>query len=128
MKRQQSAQVEHVNAWSRDEVSKLLEVARERAPEFFPLLAFLIYTGCRKGEAQAVKWEDVDWYGSRIVIRRSLSAHASQERQGGIRGALSCPRRDPPQSALGTAQGISQARLVRRSPLDLPLRNGRVAR
>lgn len=73
VKRQQSEQVEHVSAWSREEVAKLLEVARENEPGFCSLLAFLLHTGCRKGEARAVKWEDVDWYASRVLIRRSIS-------------------------------------------------------
>lgn len=53
VKRQQSEEVEHVSAWSREEVATLLETARAQEPEFYPLLAFLLHTGARKGEARA---------------------------------------------------------------------------
>jgi len=37
------------------------------------LLHFLLATGARKGEALALKWEDIDFDRSRITIRRSLT-------------------------------------------------------
>jgi len=93
VKRQQSAEVEHVNAWSREEVAKLLGVAHEHEPAFYPLLGFLLQTGCRKGEARAVKWEDIDWGESRALIRRSVS-----------RGKLTPPKSGKARSvALSTA-------------------------
>ncbi|MHC4342523.1 MAG: tyrosine-type recombinase/integrase [Planctomycetota bacterium] len=48
-------------------------MTRKTEPGFYPFLSFLFHTGCRKGEARAVKWEDVDWNVSRVLIRRSLS-------------------------------------------------------
>ncbi len=51
----------------------LLSTAREAEPAFYPLLGFLLHTGCRKREARAVKWEDVDWHASRVLSRRSVS-------------------------------------------------------
>jgi integrase len=32
-------------------------------------------TGCRKGEALGLKWQDIDFEGRRIVIRRKAQAH-----------------------------------------------------
>ncbi len=81
VKRQQAREVEHVNAWSREEVATLLDVARTREPEFHPLLAFLLHTGARKGEALGLRWEDVDLTGGRVLIRRAL-----------VRGRLGTPK------------------------------------
>jgi len=81
VKRQQSEEVEHVNAWSREEVATLLNVARTEEPRFYPLLAFLLHTGCRKSDALGLKWEEVDLTGSRILIRRAL-----------VRGKLGTPK------------------------------------
>ena len=81
VKRQQSQEVDHVDAWSREEVAKLLSVAGDSEPGFYPLLAFLFSTGCRKGEALGLKWQDVDFEGGRILIRRAL-----------VRGQLGTPK------------------------------------
>ena len=79
--RHQSSEVEHVNAWSREEVAKLLDVARNLEPRFYPLLTFLLSTGCRRGEALGLKWEDVNFDDSRILVRRAL-----------VRGELGTPK------------------------------------
>ncbi len=73
VKRQRSGEVEQVSAWSRAEVTTLLDVAKEEEPTFHPLLSFLLSTGCRRGEALALKWEDIDFGDARISIRRSVS-------------------------------------------------------
>ncbi len=79
--RHQSDEVEHVSAWTREEVVTLLEVAKAEEPRFHPLLTFLLSTGCRKGEGLGLKWEDVDFADSRILIRRAL-----------VRGQLGTPK------------------------------------
>ena len=81
VERHQSSEVEHVNAWSREEVANLLDVARSVESRFYPLLMFLLSTGCRKGEALALKWEDVNFEESRILVRRAL-----------VRGQLGTPK------------------------------------
>jgi integrase len=62
-----------VDAWTRNEVEKLLGLAREHEPGFEPLLRFLFSTGARRGEALGLQWEDVDFDRSRITIRRALT-------------------------------------------------------
>jgi len=71
--RRMASEVTVVDAWSRMEAEKLLAVAEEHEPRFSVLLHFLLATGARKGEALALKWEDVDFERSRITIRRSLT-------------------------------------------------------
>jgi len=62
-----------VDAWSREEVEKLLGVAEEHEPRFAPVLRFLLSTGARRGEAVGLRWEDVDFESGRITIRRALT-------------------------------------------------------
>jgi integrase len=50
-----------VRTWSLDEVHRLYEAAKPKAPQFVPLLHFLLDTGCRKGELLAAEWGWIDW-------------------------------------------------------------------
>jgi len=43
-------------------------------PEWFPLFAFLVLTGARRGEAAGLRWEDVDLTSRLVTIRRSYQA------------------------------------------------------
>lgn len=51
-----------VKAWTREQVQRLLAAAEQDFPELYPLVLFLSYTGCRKGEALACEtgWIDLD--------------------------------------------------------------------
>jgi integrase len=110
VKRQQSDEVEQVNAWSRTEVATLLEVAKEEEPTFYPLIAFLLSTGCRRGEALALKWEDIDFGDGRVSIRRSLS-----------RGRLGTPKSGKARSVvLSFALILSSGRSLLRAPPSVP--------
>lgn len=40
---------------------------------YLPFLKFLMYTGCRNGEAIALKWDSVDFANKRIHIRRNFA-------------------------------------------------------
>lgn len=46
-----------------------------------PIVSFLLGTGCRRGEALALRWKDIDWLTSRVRIDRSLE----QTKKGGLR-------------------------------------------
>lgn len=43
-------------------------------PAWFPLFAFLLFTGARRGEAAGLRWEDVDLARRLVTIRRSYLA------------------------------------------------------
>jgi integrase len=56
------------------ELSQLLEAARVRDPEYFPLFLLLARTGLRPGEAFALEWADLDFPKRKLSVERALSA------------------------------------------------------
>jgi integrase len=62
-----------IEAWTREEVRILIDCARERGEWMADPLLFLALTGCRRGEALALEWPDVDLERGRARIRQSLS-------------------------------------------------------
>jgi integrase len=65
-------QVEHeeVSTFSPDEVGAILDHLKGRTLR--AIVAFLIGTGARRGEALALRWSDVDLDGATVRIERSL--------------------------------------------------------
>jgi integrase len=53
--RRLAPEAEEVQAWTREEVERLLTLADEHEPSLAPLLRFLLATGCRRGEAVALR-------------------------------------------------------------------------
>ncbi|WP_437279310.1 site-specific integrase [Sorangium sp. So ce375] len=49
-----------VTYWTEGQISALYEALEELSPELLPVVVFLVNTGCRKGEALALTWEQVD--------------------------------------------------------------------
>lgn len=49
-----------ITAWTDSEVQRLLAATLKTAPHIYPLVVFLLNTGCRKGEALALEWSCVD--------------------------------------------------------------------
>ncbi len=47
-------------AWTVEEVQGLLEACARVSPEILPMVSFLANTGCRKGEAVALRRDDID--------------------------------------------------------------------
>ncbi len=43
-----------------------------RSTEYYALFYFMLYTGCRRSEALALRWRDVDLLLSQVSINRSL--------------------------------------------------------
>jgi len=59
---------------SNAEAARLIEVLRERWPEWFAYFAFLLLTGARRGEAAGLRWDDVDLARRVVTIRHSYNA------------------------------------------------------
>jgi len=110
VERYQSSEVQQVRSWSRTEVATLLEIAAEHEPAFHPLLAFLLSTGARRGEALGLKWEDIDFHGSHIQIRRAL-----------VRGRLAPPKSGKARSVVlsDSLSGILRKLFMDRRPQGL---------
>ena len=49
---------------------QILEAAKET--EYYALFYFLLHTGCRRSEALAVRWADLDLTLGQVSIKRSL--------------------------------------------------------
>jgi integrase len=56
-----------------EQVRALIEAAREEDAEFATYLWVLVATGCRRGEACALRWSDVDLDKGEVRIRRSIA-------------------------------------------------------
>lgn len=46
--------------WTLTQLQQFLACAREKEPDWFPLFAWIAYTGCRRGEACGLRWQDID--------------------------------------------------------------------
>lgn len=55
---------------STEEVRRIVNEAKDE--EIYPIIVTTVYTGMRKGEAMALKWENVDFQKRRIYIKNSL--------------------------------------------------------
>ena len=65
------SEVSRVDTWSPGEVETPLELARDYERRFRPALRLLFSTGLRRGELLGLKWNDVDFEGRRLLVRRA---------------------------------------------------------
>lgn len=56
-----------------EQVRALLDAARDDDPDFGVYLWLLAATGCRRGEACALRWSDVDLERGELLVRRSIA-------------------------------------------------------
>ncbi len=69
--------IDRTKVLSAEEVGELLSVARAEFPDFYPLILLLADTGCRIGEALALRWSDLDLVAGTVRIERSVD-HAGR--------------------------------------------------
>lgn len=55
------------------EALEMLQLCKKRFPEFYPILATIIFTGVRVGELLALKWKDFDFEKGKVSIRRQYT-------------------------------------------------------
>lgn len=60
-----------MKCWTAEQLSAFLAWSRDRDDELQALWLTLALTGCRRGEALALRWEDLDIDNARLAIRRS---------------------------------------------------------
>lgn len=70
-----------IDPLTREELSVLLETAKEKMPYYYPLFLCAARTGMRLGELLALTWEDLDFNGRFIEVRRNL-----------VRGKITTPK------------------------------------
>lgn len=71
---------------SAEEVRRIVKEAK--AEEIYPIVVTTVYTGMRKGEVMALKWENVDFQKRRIYIKNSLCRiEGNQPDENGCRHA-----------------------------------------
>jgi len=59
-----------MQTWNESEVSQFLEVAKEG--QYYALFYTALFTGMRRSELLALRWQDVDFIYSQIYVNRSL--------------------------------------------------------
>lgn len=64
-------QQEEVKAWSKAEAEKAIRVCKKIDETFYPILAFALNTGMRKGEIFGLRWGDTDIFLGKIKVQRS---------------------------------------------------------
>jgi integrase len=62
---------ENPNILSAQELGRVLGGVREKAPQHYPLVATLAFTGLRFGEASSLKWDDIDEKAGLIRVKRA---------------------------------------------------------
>jgi integrase len=68
--------------WSQDETQRFLRSASDSDSRWSPLWLFLVGSGCRIGEALALRWTDVSQTEGSIRIERSLSHFGNKRVEG----------------------------------------------
>jgi integrase len=64
------AQHPEMQTWNRNEVNQFLEAAK--STPYYALFYTLLYTGLRRSEILALRWQDIDFIYSQISVSRSM--------------------------------------------------------
>jgi hypothetical protein len=118
--RRLSTETPEAQAWTREEVVRLLALAEEVEASFAPLLHFLFATD-RRGEALALKWEDVNLETRQARIRRSITRGAvttQKSRQGADCRPSQRPRGSPEHSPCQATSGTDPLATPKTDPLS----------
>jgi len=70
-----------IDPLTREELSILLEKAKEKMPHYYPLLLCAARTGIREGELIALKWGNIDFHGRFLEVRHKV-----------VRGKVTSPK------------------------------------
>lgn len=71
IERRHSTGVRQRDAWTAEELRRLIALAREREPWLYPVIVFCAYTGARRGEALGLRWDAVNLERGVVVIREA---------------------------------------------------------
>lgn len=62
-----------IDPLTRDELAKVLALAKTEAPALYPLFLCAARTGLRQGELLALQWDDLNFASRFLEIRRNLT-------------------------------------------------------
>lgn len=62
----------------KNDLATIMSALPDLPPEHARMLALLLMTGCRRGEALAVHWEDIDWDKKSIHLQRAVRFRNNQ--------------------------------------------------
>lgn len=72
-KKQASISDKHDNFYTKDELKKFLDVAKNTSLKKYTLFRLLAYSGMRIGECLALTWHDLDYKNNTIAINKTLA-------------------------------------------------------
>jgi len=94
--------------WSMADMRRFLAVAASDPRPTARMLAFMLLTGLRPGEAIGLKWADLDWEGATLTVRRSLSYTSGGWHEAGPKTRTGERAIALPASALAILQGLER--------------------
>jgi integrase len=87
--RQRLSDEAEVNCWNAADAKKFLDYVKHHASkQEAALFAFMLDTGCRKNEACALLWSDIDWQAGTVTIERQLLSPTVIEPEGESSGSV----------------------------------------
>ena len=63
-------QRQEMNTWNEDEINKFLDAAKQT--DYYAIFYLALFTGMRRSEILALRWQDIDFIYSQIYVSRSL--------------------------------------------------------
>ena len=76
MDRRVASEAPELDSWTRDEVTRLLSLAREFEPRRQPALSIVLSAEMRRGELLGLQCRDIDFERCRIHVRRAWAKGA----------------------------------------------------
>ena len=77
---------EKMKFWTVDEFGTFIEKVSEK--DYQTLFSFLYLTGCRKGEALALRWKDIDFVNSVVDINKSVTHKTTKAKMNKLESLL----------------------------------------
>jgi integrase len=81
-----------IKAFTAEQLRAFLEACRVELPERYLLFRFMALTGVRLGEALALQWEDLDFGGSKALVRRGWTEGRIEPTKTGRERTIDVPR------------------------------------
>jgi integrase len=91
-----------------DQVSRLLEAAREIGGIGYPTILLAAFAGVRRGEVLALNYTDVDWFSRELVIRQAVKKQEATDGVHKWRWVLDVPKSKKSRRRIGLTSTLIQ--------------------